>query len=310
MRRSIAALAGLVWLCGTTARGGYPDRSTSIERELGPRFYGADFAAKLLAAHPLVLEARVLGQETAPVTLSGPCWSYFSGTHPAATFARMVVQSVHVGISPAETLVVMQGVSHPADVFHPGDRVLFLGEFGCVGGDTAWGDTEPSPPPEGRYSMTGYQFAGIDIMRRYGTGFTTRELHAAASTPEAFERRRALADLNSLLLCRLLQRQGTRGGGDSVICEPLVSLFGPLPAESKISIVFTSPSGRGVADGDTIVVPLHRGELKEGHEIPLRVADLTLREGFVPQFGCTYDRILELCYFESGGFLVPRHQPG
>ena len=262
---------------------------------------------------PLVLEAQVAGQEIGPVTLSGPCWSYYTGTHPAALFARLVVQNVHVGILPLDTLVVMQSTQaadHPGDVLHPGDRVLFLGQFGCAGGDTAWGGINRAPGPEGRYSMYGYQFAGIDIMRTYATGFTTLELHAAASTPEAFERRRALADLSAVLICRLVHQQRIRGGGDSVTCEPLRSLFGALPPVSNLNIVFKYLSDYQVADGDTVVVPLHSGDIQAAREIPLRMRDLVLRNGFVPQFGCTYDRIVERCYLESRSFLVPRHEPG
>ncbi|HEY6196620.1 MAG TPA: hypothetical protein VI504_16440 [Candidatus Eisenbacteria bacterium] len=227
----------------------------------------------------------------------------------------MAVRRLYSGILPAETLVVVinkgfTGVSDPDA--RAGAKVAFFGDFVCSAADTAEGRIGVAAGLWGNYRFAGFDLSGGDVLTGpYPAEFSRGDLRHAANGPEVTARRGELAGLESLVLCKVTGNITWTTWRDSIQCEPIRALFGPMPRIAPLRLAFQSPEcGANILLGDTLVIPLRSGEPELDHTKPLCLEDLRVRNGFVKQFGCFFERIVERCYVEAGGLLEPRLTPG
>ena len=294
--------------CRSSAHAKNP-QSTSL------RVSGRQLAERLVQ-RPLVFEGVVLSEEIVPLTVLHDCNGGKEWLVPPIYdyhCLRVAVSRLHVGILPAETLVVAVNVSHTR-VRDPdareGAKIAFFGNHECSAGDTAVGRIAVAAGFWGHYQFAAFQLS-IDILTGpFPASFSRGDLHWAARQPSQLARARELSSVRSLVLARVTGNMAYVSGVDSVQVEPLRSLYGPIPEISPIRLAFQSAGcGLNITLGDTLVLPLRAGEPEIGHFKPLCVDDLVVRNGFVKQFGCRFERIVDRCYRASAAGLEPRLNP-
>jgi len=294
--------------CRSSAHAKHP-QGTSL------RVSGRQLAERLVQ-RPLVFEGVVLSEEIVPLTVLHDCNGGKEWLVPPIYdyhCLRVAVSRLHVGILPAETLVVAVNVSHTR-VRDPdaceGARIAFFGDHECSAGDTAVGRIAVSAGFWGRYQYAGFRLDTDILSGPFPTDFSRGDLSWAARQPAQLARARELSPLRSLVLARVTGNVTYGSWTDSVQIEPLRSLYGPIPATSPLRLAFRSGGcGVNITLGDTLVVPLCAGEPEIGHLKPLCLDYLVVRNGFVKQFGCRFERIVDRCYRASAAGLEPRLHP-
>jgi hypothetical protein len=258
----------------------------------------------------------VLHEETAQLTVLHDCNGGREWLVPPRYeyhCLRISVSKLLAGVLPVDTLVVvvnetLTGVRDPRA--RERARIAFFGDFVCSAGDTAAGRIAVASGLWGHYAYSDFRLNGDVMFGPFPATFSRRDLHRATRRPEQLARARELSPLRTLLLARVSGNITYASWTDSVQIEPLRSLYGAIPGISPLRLAFHAiECGVDISLGDTLVVPLRAGEPEIGHLKPLCLEDLVVRNGFVKQFGCRFERIVDRCYRVTAAGLEARVRP-